>query len=322
MALTNYNEDSYEPEDFPEYTPPDPPRKSGGSPFLTVISILALVFLAAMIALYTYGSRMATGKLAGPQQTALVISAGKTATALATVQFTQAAPTESVLLPATVAPEGLAKTNSPAVILKTSTATAEVGTNTPLPENTSTPTISETEIVALLQTALATQLPTESVTTPQSMVATPLPTGTMPALEETPAATEGTKQTETIESTPMPTETPGITATVDYTSTSAASPESTAMLVSSPTSTPSPEPTATLEPSPTSTSTPEPTATLEATLTATAVVLADAAAATPTTVVSQLPDTGFADNIGLPFLALSALLLLTTIILSRKKRLS
>lgn len=301
MALINYNGDNFTPGDFSEYTPPTPTRQPGKRGAGVVLVILGLIFLGGLAALFVYGPKYVSGLLnSGKQESAAVISAGQTATAMATGQFTQVVPSEGTLLSATVTPE---------VLTDTSKTFPTVNTNTPLPENTPTPSFRETEIVAALQTSIASQLPTESESVIQTMIAelaaTPIPTATdFETTVEVTAVTESPELPETAEPT----------VTVQQ-----------AELEGTPaTSTGTPEPTATLEPSPTATPSPEPTATLEPTPTATATIAvpAEAAESTPTATVTELPDTGFADDIGLPFLAISSLLLLTTIILSRKKRLS
>lgn len=294
MALINYNDDSYTPGDFPEYTPPAPMRQSGKRGAGVVAVILGLIFLAGLAALFVYGPRYVTSLLnSGKPDSAVVISAGQTATAMVSEQLALAAPTEKVFEPEIETEEPVVPADTPVPAEPTSTEPVIVSTNTALPENNPVPATEIPEVVGLTPAETETQLPIE-----QTPEAEPVETELLPTVTETAAQTEPTVDASEFMLTPVETETlqPTETAEVEIEPTQ--------------TETALPEPTVTME------ATPDPTAT------ETMVVQAEAAEATPTATVTELPDTGFADDIGLPFLAISSLLLLTTIILSRKKRLS
>ncbi len=302
MALINYNDDSYTPGDFPEYTPPAPMRQSGKRGVGVVAVILGLIFLAGLAALFVYGPRYVTSLLnSGKPDSAVVISAGQTATAMVAEQFALAAPTEKVFESEIETEEPVVPADTPVPAEPTSTEPVIVSTNTALPVNTPVPATEITEVVGLTPAETETQLPIE-----QTPEAEPVETESFPTATETAAQIEPTVDASEFMLTPVETETlqPTETAEVEIEPTQ--------------TETALPEPTVTMEatPDPTATSLPEPTAT------ETMVAQTEAAASTPTATVTELPDTGFADDIGLPFLAISSLLLLTTIILSRKKRLS
>jgi len=184
-----------------------------------------------------------------------------------------------------------------------------VNTNTPVPTFTWTPELTETAIVAALQTEIATQMPLLAGT----LEVTPTVQDTV-ATESTPVATEE-------ESTPVvvtPTLQPEFTATFESPTL-----EPTAETPAADVSTETMAPTPTLLPTETAapTTTPVPTETALAPTT-TEPPASQAEELTPTAIaeITALPDTGFADDYGLPFFGLAALGLILVVLVVRLLR--
>ena len=147
MALTNYDEDQFGQENFPEETPPEPERKPGNRTFLTIIAILAILFLIGLVLLLGLGPNLLSRQAISQQETAAQINAANTATAMAATaavnqHLTQVALTAIALTP-TVGP-----TKTPVVVILA---------NTPIPEGTTALSPAELATVSALQTQMASQ---------------------------------------------------------------------------------------------------------------------------------------------------------------------
>lgn len=299
MALMNYNHNDFPPEEIPEYTPPEPAPKSRFRRFFTVLAILALIFLSAAVILFFYGSRL----IANQQNMAVRLNAEHTATIMAAVNSTLAAIDQPALPTASQAPS-LENTAT-----ESSNNTPVVNTNTPVPTFTWTPELTETAIVAALQTEIATQMP--------------LLVGTLevtPTMQDT-TATEFTTVAPEQESTPVvetPALQPELTATFESPKL-----EPTAQTPAAEVSTETMAPTPTMLPTETTvpTATPIPTENaLEPTTTEPPESQAEELTPTPTAEITALPDTGFADDYGIPFFGLAALGLILVVLAVRLLR--
>lgn len=299
MALMNYNHDNYTPEELPEYTPPEPAPKSRFRRFFSILAILALLFLSAAVILFFYGSRL----VANQQNMAVRLNAEHTATIMAAVNSTLAAVDQPVLPVESLTPT---LENTP---VEANTNTPVVNTNTPVPTFTWTPELTETAIVAALQTEIATQMPLLSGTlevTPTVQDAAETETTPVATDEETTPVVE----TPTLQPEPSATEE---APTVEPTDEIPAAEVSTETL----TSTPTLLPTETI--APTSTLVPTET-TLEPIATEPPASQADGLTPTPTAEITALPDTGFADDYGLPFFGMAALGLILLVLVVRLAR--
>ena len=308
MALMNYNRNDFPPEEIPEYTPTEPAPKSRFRRFFTVLAILALIFLSAAVILFFYGSRL----IANQQNMAVRMNAEHTATIMAAVNSTLAAIDQPVLPTASLAPS-LENTAT-----ESSTNTPMVNTNTPVPTFTWTPELTETAIVAALQTEIATQMPLLAGT----LEVTPTVQDTV-ATESTPVATEqeSTPVATEQESTPVvmtPTLQPEFTATLEA-PTLEPTAEIPAVEVSTETMAPTPTLLSTETAAPTATPIPTETA-FEPKTTEPPASQAEELTPTATAEITALPDTGFADDYGLPFFGLAALGLILVVLIVRLLR--
>lgn len=148
MAFTNFDEDQSNQESFPEETPPEPEKKTGGNrTFLTIIAILAILFLIGLVLVLGLGPNLLSRQAISQQETAAQINAANTATAIAATaevnqHLTQVAQTAIALTP-TVGP-----TKTPVVVIIA---------NTPKPEGTNVLSPAELATVSALQTQMASQ---------------------------------------------------------------------------------------------------------------------------------------------------------------------
>ena len=323
MALMNYNHDNYTPEELPEYTPPEPAPKSRFRRFFPILAILALLFLSTAVILFFYGSRL----VANQQNMAVRLNAEHTATIMAAVNSTLAAVNQPVLPVESLTPT---LENTP---VEANTNTPVVNTNTPVPTFTWTPELTETAIVAALQTEIATQMPllsgtfeatptvqdaAETETIPVATDKETTPVVETPTLQPEPSATKEAPTVEPTEAEPT-TNTQVETLASTYTPAPTETLDSSLALEATPTQEPTLPPMSTENPLPTFT--PLPTETVaEPIVTETLEPLSEVLTQTPTAEVTALPDTGFADDYGLPFFGLAALGLILLVLVVRLAR--
>jgi LPXTG-motif cell wall-anchored protein len=146
MSLTNFDDDQFDQDIYPEEAPPELEKKPGNKTFIILISVLGGIFVIALVALLLFGQKFLTAQRQQHQEQAALINAANTATAMAATLAAQ--PTATQVPPT---PEPQMPTNTPVVVIASST---------PQPQGTSGLTESELATVSALQTQMAGQTAT------------------------------------------------------------------------------------------------------------------------------------------------------------------